>query len=296
MSDIKNNNSSKLAWAAYLSVCIIWGSTYLAIRIAVTDLPPLLSAGIRFSLAGLIMLIIAFAKGKPLPTKKQIRNQSIIGIALLLGGNGMVVIGSQWMSSSLVALFFATVPLFIALGELFLPKAQRLSPTVWIGLCIGFAGVGFLVLTGRDSLQFSLKGVFTILLGAAFWSIGSILSGKLKSHGAIEFNLGIQMLAGGIALSFAGLLAGDASKLDLSSPSAIWAILYLIFIGSLLGYNSYIYLLSVWPATRATTYTYINPFVAIFLGHIILNEPITIHIFIGAVIILSGVFMVQFWD
>lgn len=285
----------KLAIIAYITVCIIWGSTYLAIRIAVMDFPPLLSAGIRFICAGSIMFIYAFIKGRPLPGSTQIRNQSIIGLALLLGGNSMVVLGSQLLNSGIVSLLFATAPLFIAIGQIVMPTGEKLAPAGWLGLLIGFGGVAYLILSAKENLDISIKGTFIVLLGAAFWATGSILSSKFKNgDGAIEFDLGIQMLAGGLGLTVFGLLFGEASRLVVSAP-AIFAILYLIFFGSLLGYSSYIYLLQVWPATRASTYTYINPFVAMFLGFLILREPLTIHVLIGTVIILLGVFMVQFF-
>ncbi|GAB1476009.1 hypothetical protein MASR2M70_08410 [Bacillota bacterium] len=221
------------------------------------------------------------------------RNQSIIGLALLLGGNGMIVLGSQWISSGIVALLFATAPLFIAIGETFLPRGEKLTLLGWVGLFVGFSGVAYLVLGGGEVLNIPFKGALILLLGSAFWALGSILSKRLKSQGAIEFDLGIQMLVGGLGLMAAGLLTGEGGRMTITQ-NGVFAILYLIVFGSLLGYNAYIYLLRVWPATRASTYTYVNPFVAIFLGFLLLREPLSIHVFVGTGIILSGVFMVQF--
>lgn len=289
----KKSDSQKFAIFAYLAVCLFWGSTFLAIRIAVLDLPPMLSAGIRFICAGLIMFGYSYWKRRPLPRKDQIFHQSIVGLFLLLGGNGLVVIGSQWLHSSVTALLFATVPLFMAIEELLLPGGEKLTWSGWLGLIIGFGGVALLVLTGQENLGISFKGIVTLLIGAISWASGSVYSKRIKSGGAIEVNLSIQMLAAGIGFLITGFLLGEASHITISLTGVL-AILYLIIFGSLLGYNAYIYLLSVWPTAKAGTYAYINPFVAIFLGHLILNEPITIFVFIGTSVILAGVFLVQF--
>lgn len=150
----------KLAIIAYITVCIIWGSTYLAIRIAVMDFPPLLSAGIRFICAGSIMFIYAFIKGRPLPGSTQIRNQSIIGLALLLGGNSMVVLGSQLLNSGIVSLLFATAPLFIAIGQIVMPTGEKLAPAGWLGLLIGFGGVALFNFECKRKPGYFHKGNF----------------------------------------------------------------------------------------------------------------------------------------
>lgn len=286
-------NSQKMAIIAYITVCLVWGSTYLAIKFAVLDLPPMLSAGIRFVCAGLIMFGFSRWKNRPLPHKEQIFHQALVGLFVLLGGNGLVVIGSQWLHSSVAALLFATVPLFIAILELLLPGGEKLIWPGWLGLIIGFIGVALLVLTGQKNLDISLIGAVTVLIGAIFWASGSVFSKRIKSGGAIEVNLSIQSLAAGLGFLFTGLLLGEANSVTISR-SGVLAILYLIFFGSLLGYNAYIYLLSVWPAAKVGTYAYINPFIAIFLGHLILDEPLTIFVFIGTAVILTGVFLVQF--
>lgn len=289
----KKSPSQRLAILAYITVCLLWGSTYLAIKVAVLDLPPMLSAGIRFLCAGLIMFVYARWKHRPLPTRDQICHQSIVGLFLLLGGNGLVVTGSQWIHSSVAALLFATVPLFIGVEELILPGGERLGWSGWLGLIVGFGGVALLVLTGQDNLGITFKGAGIILLGALSWASGTVYSKRILSGGAMEMNLSIQMLTAGIGFLCAGLLLGEVGHASISLPGAL-AILYLIIFGSLLGYNAYIYLISVWPTAKAGTYAYINPFVAIFLGHFILQEPITIYVFLGTGIILAGVFLVQF--
>ncbi|ATW25210.1 EamA family transporter [Candidatus Formimonas warabiya] len=288
-----NLASERLPILAYLTVCVIWGSTYLAIRIAVFDLPPFLSAGVRFVIAGLIMLAYARLKGLPFTNRVQIGRQSVVGLFLLLGGNGLVMLGSQWISSSVAALLFATVPLFMAAFGLILPGGEKLNWSGWLGLCIGFVGVALLVFTSLENLKLPLKGLIIILAGAFFWASGSVYSNRIGSTGSVEINLSIQMLAGGAGLLLTGFLFGEAGHLSLTSQGVL-AILYLIFFGSLLGYSAYIYLLNVWPAARVGTYAYINPAVAMFLGSLILHEPITAFVVLGTFVILAGVFLVQY--
>lgn len=232
-------------------------------------------------------------KGKPLPEKIQVKNQSIIGLFLLLGGNGLIVVGSQWLSPGVVSLLFSTMPLFVAVGQIFFIKDDILNSRGWLGLFMGFFGVGYLVIGGGEALDISLKGAVTVLLGAVLWAIGSILSNIFKRESVVEYDQAIQMTAGGIGLLAVAIFMGEAQNLSISIVGFL-AISYLIFFGSLLGYNSYVYLLRVWPPARASTYTYVNPFVAIFLGFLFFKDPLNFHIFFGTGIILLGVFLVQF--
>ncbi len=286
-------NENRKAILAYISVCIIWGSTYVAIKFAVNGLPPLLSAGIRFVIAGGIMFLVAYLKGKEFPDKVQIRNQSIIGLALLLGGNGLVVVGSQWLSPGIVSLLFSTVPIFVAVGQVFVIRSEKLNSRGWLGLFLGFFGVAYLIIGGGDSLNITLKGTIIILFATVSWAVGTLLSNFLKRESAMEYDQAVQMSAGGVGLMFAALLAGEFQNFTISW-SGILAVAYLIFVGSLLGFNSYVYLLRVWPPAKASTYTYINPLVSIFLGFLIFNDPINFHIFFATAVILFGVFLVQF--
>ena len=278
---------------AYLAVCIIWGSTYLAIRIGVSDFPPVLFAGLRFLIAGSLVLLFAYFKGYKFPDDfNGVKRQSIVGLFLLMGGNGIVVWAEQWVYSGATALIMAIGPIFNALLELILPKSPRIGLKGWIGLLIGFSGVALLVLTGSEAEIVDASGGLLVLLAAFLWSMGSVYSKTFKASGSIVANIGIQMLSGGIGLTIVGLLLGEASNLHLTGRG-VGALAYLIFIGSILGYSSYIYLLQKWPASKAGTYAYINPVVGVFLGAIILNEPVSPYVLVSAIIILGGVFLVQ---
>ncbi|KGP74755.1 multidrug DMT transporter permease [Desulfosporosinus sp. Tol-M] len=278
---------------AYLAVCIIWGSTYLAIRIGVSDFPPFLFAGIRSLLAGSLVLSYAYFKGYKFPEDFiDLRRQVIVGLFLLLGGNGLVVWTEQWVCSGAAALLLAIVPLFTAILERFLSNSPRIGPQGWFGLLLGFSGVALLVLTGSDVKIIDLSGGILLLLAALSWSLGSVYSKTFKSSATMGANISIQILAGGVALTIVGLLLGEAGGIQLTAKG-VGALAYLIVFGSILGYSSYIYILQRWPASKAGTYAYVNPVVGVILGALILDEPISPAVFIAGVIILGGVFLVQ---
>jgi drug/metabolite transporter (DMT)-like permease len=160
-------------------------------------------------------------------------------------------------------------------------------------LILGFSGVALLVLSGSDAKIVNVSGGVLLLLAAFLWSLGSVYSKTFKASGSTVANIGIQMLSGGIGLTIVGLLSGEASQVHLTSKG-LGSMAYLIFIGSILGYSSYIYILQKWPASKAGTYAYINPVVGVFLGAVILGEPVSSKVFLSAIIILGGIFLVQF--
>ncbi|MBA1336229.1 MAG: Permease of the drug/metabolite transporter (DMT) superfamily [Firmicutes bacterium] len=287
------NKEERKVVLAFIAVCIIWGSTYLAIRIGVQEFPPGLFAGIRFLAAGLIMLTYARLKGHEFPSKaSDIRKISIVGLFLLFGGNGMVVWAEQWVHSGIASLLVATGPLFMAILEFLLPNTPKIKTKGWIGLLLGISGVILLVSSNLTAGTINLKGALLMVFATLSWSTGSIYSKTFKASGSIVPQIGIQMVVGGTALTVLGLIMGEHSRAHLTFNSFA-AMLYLILFGSILGYSSYIYVLQKWPAAKAGTYAYVNPIVAVFLGAIVLNEPITIYVVISSVIILTGVFLVQ---
>lgn len=292
MSLFEKNDDRKTI-LAYLCVCIFWGSTYLAIRIGVSAFPPALFAGIRFLLAG--SLIIAFAKLKGLKFPENtvdLKRISFVGLLLLAGGNGLLVWVSQWVHSGTASLFVATTPLYMAILEMLLPNREKLPSKGWIGLLIGFSGVILLVFTNSGTAAIDLKGIILLLCGPLLWSIGSIYSKSFKASGSLLVNIGIQMLSGGLLLTIIGLGLGEAQRLSLTIKG-VGALIYLTLFGSIIGYSCFIYILQKWPAAKAGTYAYVNPPVAVLLGTLVLNEPFTIQIILSSFIILTGVFLVQ---
>lgn len=287
----KENRRTMLA---YLAVCFFWGSTYLAIKIGVENFPPFLFAGIRFITAGGLTIFYSKLKGNAFAdNKKDIAKISIVGLLMLLGGNGLVVFAEQWVHSGIASLLVATVPLFIAIIEIFILRDKKMDYKGLIGLALGFGGVVYLTL-GKSSIGgiIDFKGTLILLFASLFWSMGSVYSKTFKANGSIISNVGIQMFAGGIGLSTVGLLRGEISSINFARSSVL-ALLYLIVFGSIIGYSCYIYILQKWPASKAGTYAYINPIVAVVLGTIVLGEPFTFSIVISMMIIILGVFMVQ---
>jgi drug/metabolite transporter (DMT)-like permease len=289
---MKQNGDVKVK-LAYAAVCIFWGSTYLAIRIGVRDFPPALFAGIRFVIAGLLVLFFAKVKRYSFPSSfNEYKQLAIVGLLLLLGGNGLVVFASRWVHSGMSSLMFATVPLFMALLEALALKKRTLSMRGYMGLISGFGGIVLLVYSNYGKGAMDLKGASILLLAAICWSAGSIFSKGFHPTGSTVSHIGIQMLSGGSALSIAGIVMGEMSHIQLSAKG-VGAILYLIIFGSVIAYSCYIYVLEKWSASKAGTYAYVNPVVAILLGAVILKESISFSVIISAMIILGSVFIVQ---
>jgi drug/metabolite transporter (DMT)-like permease len=278
---------------AYIAVCIFWGSTYLAIRIGVSELPPTIFAGIRFIVAGTLMLGYAKFKGLAMPQNlSEVLKISIVGIFLLVGGNGAVVWAETRVSSGIASLVVATVPLFMAIIESILPSKTKLNKKGWLGLFIGFAGVAFLVLSDWNKASMDIIGMLLLIVGAFSWASGSVYSKSFTSSASTISNIAVQMLSGGIFLSIIGAFLGEFQRVHIT-PKGLGALLYLVVFGSIIGYSCYIYILQKWPAAKAGTYAYVNPPVAVLLGAIILDEVISMKIVLATIIILCGVILVQ---
>lgn len=278
---------------AYAAIYLIWGSTYLAIRVAVESIPPFLMAGARFLIAGTILFTWLKLRGAAWPSARQWRTNTLIGTFLLLGGNGSVVWAEQYVPSGLTALLIGIGPLFIVLTEWAWPGGTRPGATTMVALLLGFAGVTWLAAPWENSSHggLHLGGVAAILLGCVFWGVGSIYSRHAK-HGADPFLASsLQMLGGGATLLVAALVHGDFSALHFSAipPRAWGAFAYLIGLGSLVGFSTFVWLMRHSPPARVATYAYINPIVAVFLGWLLLSEPIGPRTLVASAIIIAAV-------
>ena len=235
----------------------------------------------------------ARVKGLEFPKSgTDIRRLATVGFLLLCGSMGLISWAEQWVHSGVVSLMVASSPLMMALIETIVFKENTLGIKGWAGLLIGFGGVGFLVMSASGTGSIDIFGSILVILAAFFWSSGSVYSKRFKAAGSVVTHIGIQMLAGGIGLTSAGLLLGEASRVRFTVKSMA-AMAYLIIFGSILAYSCYIYVLGKWPSSRAGTYAYVNPLVAVTLGFLVLGEPITYHTIISMVVILGGVLMVQ---
>jgi drug/metabolite transporter (DMT)-like permease len=285
------------AYGAFAIVCVIWGTTYLFIRIALETVPPLLLTGSRFTAAGLIMLLIAKLRGETLPRDFRTHaNLAFVGFLLVAVGNLAVVWAEQWVPSGLAALLVATAPFWMAIIEGFRRNGERVSLRGGIGMLIGFVGVAMLVtpgggMTGKWSGAF-LLGAVAIQIGGAAWQYGSAHSKYNLKHVPLLTSAALQMLFGGLIVTVAGFAAGEASRFAVN-PRTLGALVYLTIFGSIVAYSAYIFALAHMRTTHASLYAYVNPVVAVFLGWLILSEPLTWVSVVAMVIILAGVALVQ---
>jgi drug/metabolite transporter (DMT)-like permease len=278
--------------AALAAVYIIWGSTYLAIRFAVETLPPFLMAGVRFVVAGAVLYGWRRARGFPAPSGSQWRAATVVGGLMLLGGNGGVVWAEQWIESGTAALIVATVPLWMVLLDWLRPEGRPPRPLVWAGIAVGLLGVGLLFGPPDDAPMYT-AGWVVLVLASISWAIGSLYS-RTALLPAPLLATGMQMLAGGALLLAASVLTGELWGLDPAtfSTRSILALIYLVVFGALIGYSAYVWLLRVTSAAVASTYAYVNPVVAVFLGWSLAGEALTPRIALASAVIVGGVVLI----
>ena len=283
-------SASPLAiWSALGAVYVIWGSTYLAIAIAVQTLPPLFSAGLRFCLAGLVLLgFIAVRRGLRVG-REQLIGAAIVGLLLIVGGNGFVVLAERTVPSGLTALIIASVPLWIVIFRRI--AGDRIHVSTFIGVAVGFAGVAFLVVPRGSSGEVDGGGLLLLFVATISWALGTFLSPRLRMPRDALLSTGIQQLAGGIVLVASGTAMGELAHLEPAtwSTRSLLAMAYLVVFGSLVAFTAYSWLLQHASVSLVSTYAYVNPVVAVFLGALVLAEPITPSIVIGAAIIVAAV-------
>lgn len=283
--------------AAFAAVYLIWGSTYLGIRFAIETLPPFLMAGARFTIAGSLMYAALRLRGAPRPARVHWRSAAVIGGLMLLGGNGGVTWAEQYVPSGIAALMIATVPLWIVLLDWLRPGGDRPASPVIVGLALGFAGLMLLVGPGElaGSGRINLLGAGALVFAALLWSIGSLYSRRAPLPTEVPLQgTAMEMLVGGLLLVGLGTATGEWARLDLSAVSlrSVLALLYLIAFGSWIGFSAYVWLLKVTAPARAATYAYVNPVVAVFLGWLLADEPLTIRTLLAAAIIISAVVII----
>ncbi|MFF7779439.1 EamA family transporter [Streptomyces tanashiensis] len=281
-------------WAALGIVYVVWGSTYLGIRIVVETLPPFLSGGARFVTAGLLLAaIVAWRQGPAAlrVTRRELGSAVLVGLLLILGGNGLVVLAETSIPSGLAALLVAAVPVWVVLLRTVLGDRPGLGALG--GVLLGFAGLGVLTVPGLSG-EVKIGGVVLVLVAALLWSLGSVSSARLPMPRNPFTASAYEMLAGGLAALTVGLMRGEHHGLDLGAVSGrSWAALvYLIVFGSLVAFTAYAWLLQTAPVSLAATYAYVNPVVAVLLGALVLNEALTWPILLGGAIVVGGVSLI----
>jgi len=290
---VSTRPASPLAiWTALGIVYLVWGSTYLAIAIAVETLPPLLSAGIRFLFAGLLVVTWFALRGQRASlrvTRAQLAGAALVGTLLLAGGNGLVVLAERTVPSGLTALIIASVPLWLQVLRRL--AGERIPRATILGVAAGFGGVLFLVVPRGVSGETDALGLLMLVGATISWAIGTFISPRLRMPRDPLASTGLQMLAGGVVLTLVALVTGEGAHLDLAAYSArsLAALAYLVVFGSLVAFTAYTWLLQHAPVSQVSTYAYVNPVVAVVLGAIVLAEPITPSVLIGAAVIVAAV-------
>lgn len=285
-------------WLALLALYVVWGSTYLGIKVAIETIPPFFHAAIRFLISGMILVVWQRSAGHPLPTRKQWISAAIIGTLLLLGGNGLVSWAEQFIPSGIAALIIGSMPMFLVLAEAVRPNGVKPTWRAIVGLLIGF--VGIFILVGPTEISGSTAklnpfGLLALLGACITWASGSVYSKTADLTKSSLMNTGAQMLMGSVSLLIVSLLTGELHGWDITAVSArsLYGLTYLILIGSLVGFASYGWLLQNAPISLVATYAYVNPIVAVFLGNWIGNEPLEPRIWIAAAIIIGSVIFIN---
>jgi drug/metabolite transporter (DMT)-like permease len=282
-------------WAALVTVWIVWGSTYLAIRVAVRTIPPLMMGSVRFLLAGGILYLVAVRRGdraNDRPTAAHWRSAFIIGTALLLGGNGLVSWAEIRVPSGVAALLIATVPLWLAIGDRW-RYGSRLSWRTVLGLAIGFGGV-ILLVAQSGAGRIDPLGAAALVAASTFWAAGSLYSRGAPLPQRPLVGTGMEMLAGGAVLAVVSLATGEFGRLDLNDVSgeSMLGLVYLIVFGSWVGFSAYVWLLRNTRTSLVGTYAYVNPVVAVLLGWALLGETITARTLLAGAVIVVGVALI----
>jgi drug/metabolite transporter (DMT)-like permease len=280
---------------AFFAVYVCWGMTYLAMRVAVEDIPPHLMSGARFIVAGVVLYAWARLRGDAAPEPRHWRSATLIGAFLLLGGNASVAWAEQRVPSGLAAVLIAVAPIWMV-GLEWARGAPRPKPHVVAGLLLGLVGVGLLVSSrGSSSTSVDPIGATVLILASASWAWGSVISKSAPLPESPFVATGMEMIAGGVLLLLTAIAAGQLKGFDprhVSLQAALsWG--YLVVFGSLVGFTAYIWLLGVTSIAKAGTYAYVNPIVAVLLGWAILHEAVTSKMLLAAGIILAGVALVS---
>ena len=281
---------------AFAAVYVLWGSTYLAIRVGVETIPPFLMAGMRHLTAGVLLLGWLRLSGTPAPSRRHWRSAAIIGGLMLLGGNGLVTWAERRVPSGLAALIVASVPIWMTLLH-GLQNRTRPHGVVILGLALGLGGLAFLVAPGGGAgaaNRIDPLGAAALLAAALFWAIGSLYSRKAPLPSSTLLATAMEMTAGGLILLATAALAGEGRGFSLSAVSgrSLFALAYLVVAGSLLGFTAYVFLLGATTPARVSTYAYVNPVVAMFLGWAVLGEAVTLKTFAAASIIVAAVALI----
>jgi drug/metabolite transporter (DMT)-like permease len=276
---------------AFFAIYILWGTTFLAIRIAVEEVPPLFAAGIRFFIAGVLLYGFMRFRGQPAPTRAQWRSLAVIGLLMFVAEYGPLFWAEKYVPSGIASVLEATLPLITLVIETLVFRQQRFHWRLLVSTSLGFCGVGVLLLHSGEQ-HFGVLPCVAILAGATGWALGSVLNRSLDLPESRPLTAGAGMLLGGGMLLALSASFGEMHPFPHVSMRAAWALLYLIVCGSLLGFTAFVWLLARMPATRISSHAYVNPVVAVALGYFVAGEIITTRTLIGTALVLLSVFLI----
>jgi drug/metabolite transporter (DMT)-like permease len=283
------------AYIALAVVSFFWGTTYIASRIGAQHMPGLFVSGVRQFSSGLILVSFFLVRGYSLPGWNALKKISLQGILLLCVANGLLTWSLEYISSGLAAVIAALVPLFITIFTILLSRCAKITSWMIIGMIIGFGGVLTIFYDYLGQLQNKsfLLGVVLALLSTLTWSFGTVYTSKQKLSVDILFNVGLQMLIAGFVMLIICGLTGKYANLADTGHASWFALIYLVFFGSLLAYSAYVFAISKLPPAQVSIYAYINPIVAVGLGWLLLQEKMNVNMILGTVITLGGVWLVN---
>jgi drug/metabolite transporter (DMT)-like permease len=281
---------------AFGSIYFIWGSTFLAIRIGVREVPPFLFAAMRFLAAGLLLYGWVKARGEPSPNRQQWLSATLLGLLVFVLDYGLLFWAEQRVPSGVAAVMLATIPLFMALSEIILLRTRRLTVRLSLGLLVGIGGVAVLVspAAGLGGAPVDRAGAIALIVAALGWSISSALTLKMPLPASRMMSSGAQMLAGGVLLVITAAALGEFRGFDPRTVSrGTWlALLYLVVAGSIIAFTAYLWLIHRESPTRVGTYAYVNPVVAVLLGYFLGGEALGLRTALGALLVLVSVLII----
>jgi len=276
---------------SFFAVYVLWGTTFLAIRIAVEELPPLFAAGTRFFIAGIVLYAFMRIKGESAPTLRQWRNLGIMAMFLFVAEYAPLFWAEKFVPSGIVSVLAATIPIMTLIAEAVILREKHLRPATIIATLIGFSGVAILLLRGQDR-TFGLLPCIAVLAGSFCWTLGSVFNRSMDLPKSRPVTAGATMMLGGVGLFALSAGFGEMHPFPHISLRAVSALLYLIVLGSLVAFTAFIWLLGHMSATRVSSYAYVNPIIAVAIGHFWAGEPITPRILAGTALVLVSVFLI----
>ena len=288
-------STTRRAWIAWAAVCIIWGTTYLGIKVALESIPPFLMGGLRYLLAGALLALVLAVRGRSLPPFVHWGRMAVLGFVMVSLGNGGVVYGEQYVPSGLTAVMIGTSPFWMVSIDALVSGGRQLYLRQWIGLLIGFVGIVLLVWPditagGASGANFAV-GVIAVQIACAGWAVGSAYTRRHVMPGDVMGSAALQMFFGGLFMTLAGTLLGEWPRLAFTGRTTA-AFLYLVVVGAVIAFAAFSYALRHLDIAIVSLYSYVNPVIAVALGTLLLNEPFGLRMLIAAVVIVVGILIV----